>query len=195
MLRFVEKGRLDTRKLPLDGFCHRKLRIVERISHTAHDAIVDSEHFIGKRFLGRIKKGHELIADTVSYGNAKGIEIAAGTASPFITSRPMTTVKAAFFSLSTTIQMIATSEIRISVSKYWILSIINQALSKTKEFPEIESRYFASEEEFRSLLASRQFIKAVILTDVCRYRFYAIPKLCIIAEFFTLHIPLALCPV
>ena len=89
----------------------------------------------------------------------------------------------------------ATSEIRISVSKYWILSIINQALSKTKEFPEIESRYFASEEEFRSLLASRQFIKAVILTDVCRYRFYAIPKLCIIAEFFTLHIPLALCPV
>lgn len=93
------------------------------------------------------------------------------------------------------IQMIATSEIRISVSKYWILSIINQALSKTKEFPEIESRYFASEEEFRSLLASRQFIKAVILTDVCRYRFYAIPKLCIIAEFFTLHIPLALCPV
>ena len=65
-----------TRKLPLDGFCHRKLRIVERISHTAHDAVVDSEHFIGKRFLGRIKKGHELIADTVSYGNAKGIEIA-----------------------------------------------------------------------------------------------------------------------
>ena len=123
------------------------------------------------------------------------LRIAAGTASPFITSRPMTTVKAAFFSLSTTIQMIATSEIRISVSKYWILSIINQALSKTKEFPEIESRYFASEEEFRSLLASRQFIKAVILTDVCRYRFYAIPKLCIIAEFFTLHIPLALCPV
>ena len=103
------------------------------------------------------------------------LRIAAGTASPFITSRPMTTVKAAFFSLSTTIQMIATSEIRISVSKYWILSIINQALSKTKEFPEIESRYFASEEEFRSLLASRQFIKAVILTDVCRYRFYAIP--------------------
>ena len=91
--------------------------------------------------------------------------------------------------------MIATSEIRISVSKYWILSIINQTLSKTKELPEIESRYFASEEEFRSLLASRQFIKAVILTDVCRYRFYAIPKLCIIAEFFTLHIPLALCPV
>ena len=78
---------------------------------------------------------------------------------------------------------------------YWILSIINQALSKTEELPEIESRYFASEEEFRSLLASRQFIKAVILTDVCRYRFYAIPKLCIIAEFFTLHIPLALCPV
>ena len=107
----------------------------------------------------------------------------------------MTTVKAAFFSLSTTIQMIATSEIRISVSKYWILSIINQTLSKTKELPEIESRYFASEEVFRSLLASRQFIKAVILTDVCRYRFYAIPKLCIIAEFFTLHIPLALCPV
>ena len=26
--------------------------------------------------LGRIKKGHELIADTVSYGNTKGIEIA-----------------------------------------------------------------------------------------------------------------------
>ena len=75
------------------------------------------------------------------------------------------------------------------LSKYWILSIINQALSKTKELPEIESRYFASEEGFRSLLASRQFIKAVILTDVCRYRFYAIPKLCIIAEFFTLHIP------
>ena len=74
------------------------------------------------------------------------------------------------------------------LSKYWILSIINQALSKTKELPEIESRYFASEEEFPSLLASRQFIKAVILTDVCRYRFYAIPKLCIIAEFFTLHI-------
>ena len=123
------------------------------------------------------------------------LRIAAGTASPFITSRPMTTVKTAFFSLSTTIQMIATSEIRISVSEYWILSIINQALSKTKELPEIESRYFASEEEFRSLLASRQFIKAVILTDVCRYRFYAIPKLCIIAEFFTLHIPLALCPV
>ena len=65
-----------TRKLPLDGFCHRKLRIVERISHTAHDAVVDSEHFVGKRFLGRIKKGHELAADTVSYGNAKGIEIA-----------------------------------------------------------------------------------------------------------------------
>ena len=43
------------------------------------------------------------------------LRIAAGTASPFITSRPMTTVKAAFFSLSTTIQMIATSEIRISV--------------------------------------------------------------------------------
>ena len=62
------------------------------------------------------------------------------------------------------------------LSKYWILSIINQALSKTKELPEIESRYFASEEEFPSLLASRQFIKAVILTDVCRYRFYAIPK-------------------
>ena len=123
------------------------------------------------------------------------LSIAVGTALPFSTSRPMTTAKAAFFSLSTTIQMIATSEIRISVSKYWILSIINQALSKTKEFPEIESRYFASEEEFRSLLASRQFIKAVILTDVCRYRFYAIPKLCIIAEFFTLHIPLALCPV
>ena len=61
------------------------------------------------------------------------------------------------------------------LSKYWILSIINQALSKTKELPEIESRYFASEEEFPSLLASRQFIKAVILTDVCRYRFYAIP--------------------
>ena len=60
------------------------------------------------------------------------------------------------------------------LSKYWILSIINQALSKTKELPEIESRYFASEEEFPSLLASRQFIKAVILTDVCRYRFYAI---------------------
>lgn len=73
------------------------------------------------------------------------------------------------------------------LSKYWILSIINQALSKTKELPEIESRYFASEEEFPSLLASRQFIKAVILTDVCRYRFYAIPKFCIIAEFFTLH--------
>ena len=73
------------------------------------------------------------------------------------------------------------------LSKYWILSIINQALSKTKELPEIESRYFASEEEFPSLLASRQFIKAVILTDVCRYRFYAIPKLCIIVEFFTLH--------
>ena len=72
------------------------------------------------------------------------------------------------------------------LSKYWILSIINQALSKTKELPEIESRYFASEEEFPSLLASRQFIKAVILTDVCRYRFYAIPKLCIIAEFFRL---------
>ena len=67
------------------------------------------------------------------------------------------------------------------------MSIINQALSKTKELPEIESRYFASEEEFPSLLASRQFIKAVILTDVCRYRFYAIPKFCIIAEFFTLH--------
>ncbi len=49
------------------------------------------------------------------------------------------------------------------LSKYWILSIINQALSKTKELPEIESRYFASEEEFPSLLASRQFIKAVIL--------------------------------
>ena len=61
------------------------------------------------------------------------------------------------------------------LSKYWISSIINQALSKTKELPEIESRYFASEEEFPSLLASRQFIKAVILTDVCRYRFYAIP--------------------
>ena len=60
------------------------------------------------------------------------------------------------------------------LSKYWILSIINQALSKTKELPEIESRYFASEEEFPSLLASRQLIKAVILTDVCRYRFYAI---------------------
>lgn len=101
----------------------------------------------------------------------------------------------ALYDAGINIQMIATSEIRISVSKYWILSIINQALSKTKEFPEIESRYFASEEEFRSLLASRQFIKAVILTDVCRYRFYAIPKLCIIAEFFTLHIPLALCPV
>ena len=81
------------------------------------------------------------------------------------------------------------------LSTYWILSIINQALSKTKELPEIESRYFATEEEFSSLLASWQFIKAVILTDVCRYRFYAIPKLCIIAEFFTLHIPLALCPV
>ena len=81
------------------------------------------------------------------------------------------------------------------LSTYWILIIINQALSKTKEFPEIESRYFATEEEFSSLLASWQFIKAVILTDVCRYRFYAIPKLCIIAEFFTLHIPLALCPV
>lgn len=131
----------------------------------------------------------------VYFYQAPLLRIAAGTASPFITSRPMTTVKAAFFSLSTTIQMIATSEIRISVSEYWILSIINQALSKTKELPEIESRYFASEEEFRSLLASRQFIKAVILTDVCRYRFYAIPKLCIIAEFFTLHIPLALCPV
>ena len=101
----------------------------------------------------------------------------------------------ALYDAGINIQMIATSEIRISVSKYWILSIINQTLSKTKEFPEIESRYFASEEEFRSLLASRQFIKAVILTDVCRYRFYAIPKLCIIAEFFTLHIPLALCPV
>jgi hypothetical protein len=118
----------------------------------------------------------------VYFYQAPLLRIAAGTASPFITSRPMTTVKAAFFSLSTTIQMIATSEIRISVSKYWILSIINQALSKTEELPEIESRYFASEEEFRSLLASRQFIKAVILTDVCRYRFYAIPKLCIIAN-------------
>ena len=74
------------------------------------------------------------------------------------------------------------------LSTYWILSIINQALSKTKELPEIESRYFATEEEFSSLLASWQFIKAVILTDVCRYRFYAIPKLCIIAEFFTLCI-------
>ena len=81
------------------------------------------------------------------------------------------------------------------LSKHWILSIIYQALSKIKELPEIESRYFATEEEFSSLLASWQFIKAVILTDVCRYRFYAIPKLCIIAEFFTLHIPLALCPV
>ena len=101
----------------------------------------------------------------------------------------------ALYDAGINIQMIATSEIRISVSKYWLLSIINQALSKTEELPEIESRYFASEEEFRSLLASRQFIKAVILTDVCRYRFYAIPKLCIIAEFFTLHIPLALCPV
>ena len=83
----------------------------------------------------------------VYFYQAPLLRIAAGTASPFITSRPMTTVKAAFFSLSTTIQMIATSEIRISVSKYWILSIINQALSKTKELPEIESRYFASEEE------------------------------------------------
>ena len=32
------------------------------------------------------------------------------------------------------------------LSKYWILSIIYQALSKTKELPEIESRYFATEE-------------------------------------------------
>ena len=65
-----------TRKLPFDSLCYRKLGIVEGISHTAHDAVVDSEHFIGKRFLGRIKKGHELAADTVSHGNAKGIEIA-----------------------------------------------------------------------------------------------------------------------
>ena len=60
---------------PRLSYEERKLRIVERISHTAHDAVVDSEHFVGKRFLGRIKKGHELAADTVSYGNAKGIEI------------------------------------------------------------------------------------------------------------------------
>ena len=33
------------------------------------------------------------------------------------------------------------------LSTYWILIIINQALSKTKELSEIESRYFASEEE------------------------------------------------
>lgn len=43
----------------------------------------------------------------VYFYQAPLLRIAAGTASPFITSRPMTTVKAAFFSLSTTIQMIA----------------------------------------------------------------------------------------
>ena len=90
----------------------------------------------------------------------------------------MTTVKAAFFSLSTTIQMIATSEIRISVSKYWILSIINQALSKTEDLPEIESRYFASEEEFTSLFTSWKFVKVVILSDIGWNGFHTISQPC-----------------
>ena len=64
------------------------------------------------------------------------------------------------------------------LSKYWILSIINQALSKTKELPEIESRYFASEEEFTSLFTSWKFVKVVILSDIGWNGFHTISQPC-----------------
>ncbi len=50
------------------------------------------------------------------------------------------------------------------LSKYWILSIINQALSKTKELPEIESRYFALSSAFFSRAVSENTLS---LKDIC----------------------------
>ena len=55
------------------------------------------------------------------------------------------------------------------LSEDWIWSIIYQALSKTEELSEIESRYFETEEECPLLLASQQLIKKIILADVCRH--------------------------
>ena len=105
----------------------------------------------------------------VYFYQAPLLRIAEGTASPFITSRPMTTVKAAFFSLSTTIQMIVTSRF---VFRYWWTRTIQTAPSKWCTISSLPTR------TDRSVFP---FLKQRV-------------KLCIIAEFFTLHIPLALCP-
>ena len=62
-------------KLPLDGLCHRELGVIEGITGPLRDKVVDGQHFIRERFAGRIKERHELIADAVRDGHAKGIEV------------------------------------------------------------------------------------------------------------------------
>ena len=62
-------------KLTFDSLGHRELRVIKGIARVLRDKVIDGQHFIGEGFTGRVKEGHELIADAVCNGNAKGIEI------------------------------------------------------------------------------------------------------------------------
>ena len=63
-------------KLPFDSLRHRKLGIIEGITGSFVDIIVDLQYFFRKRLRRRIELGNELAADTVGHSNAKGIQIA-----------------------------------------------------------------------------------------------------------------------
>ena len=63
-------------ELPFDSLRHRKLGIIEGITGSFVDIIVDLQYFFRKRLRRRIELGNELAADTVSHSNAKGIQIA-----------------------------------------------------------------------------------------------------------------------
>ena len=62
-------------KLAFDSLRHRELRVIKGIARVLRDKVVDGQHFIGEGLTGRVKEGHELIADTVCDGHAKGVEI------------------------------------------------------------------------------------------------------------------------
>ena len=62
-------------KLALDSLCHRELRVIKGIARVLRDKVVDGQHFIRERLAGRVKERHELIADAVRNGHAKGIEV------------------------------------------------------------------------------------------------------------------------
>ena len=70
-----DEGRPLSVKLTFDSLGHRELRVIKGIARVLRDKVIDGQHFIGEGFTGRVKEGHELIADAVCNGNAKGIEI------------------------------------------------------------------------------------------------------------------------
>lgn len=52
-----------------------ELRIIERIPDVFPDVVVDGENLRGQRFRREIKERLELIADTLSDGDAEGVQV------------------------------------------------------------------------------------------------------------------------